>query len=60
MRRTTVACAALLLAAVLAAGACDGRERGEGVPPSAISDSSILADTAKRDVTDQRGAVPHD
>ncbi len=50
---------ALLLAAVLGAAACgDGRERGEGVPPSSISDSAILADTAKRDVTDR--TVPND
>lgn len=60
MSGTRAARAALLLSAALTAGACDGRQRGEGVPPSAISDSSILADTAKRDVTDQRGAVPHD
>lgn len=50
--------AGLLLAAALAAACGDGPERGEGVPPSSTSDSSILADTAKRDVTDR--TVPND
>lgn len=44
----------LLMMIVLAGAACsDGRERGEGVPPSALSDSAILADTAKRDILDR-------
>ena len=35
--------------AVAAAVAGCGREPEQGVPPSAVSDSAILADTAKRD-----------
>lgn len=45
----------LLAAAVLVVACTDGRERGEGVPPSTPSDSSILADTVTRDIT-----VPND
>jgi hypothetical protein len=43
----------LLLAAAVAAGLVGcGREPETGVPPSTLSDSAILADTAKRDVVD--------
>jgi hypothetical protein len=41
----------LIVALGGAASGC-GRERETGVPPSAVSDSAILADTAKRDVVD--------
>lgn len=51
--------AKLMLIVVLggAASGC-GRERETGVPPSAVSDSAILADTAKRDVVDLEDIRP--
>lgn len=42
----------VLLAVVAAGSGGCGREAETGVPPSAVSDSAILADTAKRDVAD--------
>ncbi|HEU0012113.1 MAG TPA: hypothetical protein VFQ45_00430 [Longimicrobium sp.] len=47
----------MLLVVVLgmAASACGGEERETGVPPSTVSDSGILADTAKRDKVDLDG-----
>lgn len=43
----------VLLPAAVAAGLCGcGKEPETGVPPSTLSDSAILADTAKRDVVD--------
>ena len=47
----------LLLVALGGAFGC-GREREAGVPPSAMSDSAILADTAKRDVVDLEDIRP--
>ena len=47
----------LMVALVVAASGC-GRERETGVPPSAVSDSAILADTAKRDVVDLEDIRP--
>ena len=42
----------MLIAATGAAVCACGREPETGVPPSAVSDSAILADTARRDVVD--------
>ncbi len=51
--------ARMLLIVVLGGAACGcGRERETGVPPSAMSDSAILADTAKRDVVDVEDIRP--
>ncbi|MBW3572019.1 MAG: hypothetical protein KY467_13025 [Gemmatimonadetes bacterium] len=48
----------LLAAATGVALASCEREAETGVPPSAVSDSAILADTAKRDKVDQEGIRP--
>ena len=49
----------MLLVVALGGAACGcGREREAGVPPSAVSDSAILADTAKRDVVDLEDIRP--
>lgn len=42
----------LLVVALGGAAYGCGRDRETGVPPSTLSDSAILADTAKRDVVD--------
>lgn len=46
---------ALLVAAITGALCGCGEERETGVPPSTVSDSAILADTAKRDKVDLEG-----
>lgn len=49
----------VLLMVALGGAACGcGREREAGVPPSTVSDSAILADTAKRDVVDLEDIRP--
>lgn len=44
----------MLLAGAVALGAC-GSEAERWVPPSSVSDRTILADTAKRDKVDFEG-----
>ena len=46
----------LLMMTVALAAACDGRERGEGVPPSSTQEGTIIADTVKQDNTGPQGA----
>jgi hypothetical protein len=48
----------MLIAALGGAATGCGRERETGVPPSAVSDSAILADTARRDVVDLEDVRP--
>ena len=49
----------MLLVVALGGATCGcGREREAGVPPSAVADSAILADTAKRDVVDLEDIRP--
>lgn len=56
-RVRAIARGVLLMAAAGALGAC-GDEVEQGAPPSAVSDSEILADTAKRDKVDREGIRP--
>ena len=48
----------MLIVALGGATSGCGRERETGVPPSAVSDSAILADTARRDVVDLEDIRP--
>lgn len=48
----------MLIVALVGAAAGCGRERETGVPPSVVSDSAILADTARRDVVDLEDIRP--
>lgn len=48
----------MLIVALSGAASGCGRERETLVPPSAVSDSAILADTARRDVVDLEDLRP--
>lgn len=48
----------VLMVALAGVAAGCGRERETGVPPSVPSDSTILADTARRDIVDLEDIRP--